>query len=162
MKRTAILLTAFSLLMIGCKEIKKENTAGSETFTEAVDHENTSKMSHGPDDTWVNDIVLNNGIKWQANKETTDGIMAMLTLIDKNKAPNVADYKLLGDDLNEVKNTVVKKCTMKGASHDNLHVWLYPLIEKIEQLQNVKKVEEGAQLTSKIKTHLEGYYDYFI
>ncbi len=162
MKKVAILLSAFSLLIISCKETKKEIPNESETTTDTVDLENRSEMSHESDDNWVNDIVLNNGVKWQANKETTDGVMAMLALINENNASNVADFKKLGDGLNEVKNTVVKECTMKGASHDNLHVWLHPLIEKIEMLQNAKNSEEGTQLTYNIKTHLEGYYEYFI
>ncbi|MDT7830025.1 hypothetical protein RQM65_15260 [Pricia sp. S334] len=162
MKRTAILLSAFSLLVIRCKETKKEIPTESETTNKTVVPEDGSSSTQASDDAWVNDIMLNNGVKWQANKETTDGVTAMKALIDATDATNVADYKKLGDALNEVKNTVVRECTMKGASHDNLHVWLHPLIEKIEMLQNVKNTEEGAQLTSKIKTHLEGYYDYFI
>ncbi len=112
-------------------------------------------------DTWVNDIILNNGIKWSANMETTDGVREMLTLIKDNKTTTTDDYKKLGIALNNVKNTVVKECTMKGASHDNLHVWLHPLIEKIELLQKVENAEKGEQLTSNIKKHLKGYYDYF-
>ena len=100
-------------------------------------------------------------MKWQANKETTDGVMAMLTLLSEAKTSTTADYKKLGDGLNELKNTVVKECTMKGASHDNLHVWLYPLIKKIELFQKTESMEEGAHLSSNIKIHLEKYFDYF-
>ena len=87
--------------------------------------------------------------------------MAMLTLINEVQTSTTADYKKLGDGLNDVKNTVVKECTMKGVSHDNLHIWLHPLIEKIEKLQKSENTEEGAYLTSNIKKHLKGYYDYF-
>ncbi len=148
-------------LAISCKETNKENPAEMKTSVETVDHENHSTMSNDLNDTWVNDIILNNGIKWSANTETTDGVREMLTLIKDNKTTTIDDYKKLGVTLNNAKNTVVKECTMKGASHDNLHVWLHPLIEKIELLQKIQNAEEGAQLTSNIKMHLEGYYDYF-
>jgi len=154
MKKTAVLLAVLSLA-ISCKETNKENPA------EKIDYENHSTMSHELNDLWVNDIILNNGIKWSANTETTDGVREMLTLIKNNKSTTTDDYKKLGIALNKVKNTVVKECTMKGASHDNLHVWLHPLIEKIELLQKVENAEEGEQLASNIKKHLEGYYDYF-
>ncbi|MEZ2415765.1 hypothetical protein ACA086_12430 [Muriicola sp. E247] len=134
---------------------------GRKKNNEAQTEIQTVETEHHPDSEWVNDIVLNNGIKWQANQETTDGVMAMLSLIDESKLSSSEDYQKLGDGLNEVKNTVVKECTMKGASHDNLHVWLQPLIEKIELLQNTGSVEEGAKLTSNIKEHLVGYYEYF-
>lgn len=47
---------------------------------------------------------------------------------------------------------------MKSTSHDNLHVWLHPLTEKIELLQKTGGIEEGKKLTFNIKVHLEGYY----
>lgn len=161
MIRTAILLLVFSTMLIGCKETKKENSDELETSEETLNHDNYEKATHELNDTWVNEIVLNNGIEWQANKETTEGVMAIQTLINKNKASTIDDYKKLGDALNDLKNTVVKECTMKGASHDNLHVWLLPLIEKIAMLQKAENTEEGVYLTSSIKKHLEGYYQYF-
>ena len=148
-------------LAISCKETNKKNPAEVKTTVETIDHENHSSMSPVLNDTWINDIILNNGIKWSANTETTDGVREMLNLIKDNKTTTTDDYKKLGIALNNVKNTVVKECTMKGASHDNLHVWLHPLIEKIALLQKVENAEKGEQLTSNIKMHLEGYYDYF-
>ncbi len=159
MKRILILTAALSLGIIGCKENKKANPV--EVANETLIIDGTSGATKRPDDTWINDIALNNGNKWKANKETTDGVIAMLTLINENKTWNTGEYKKLGDDLNEVKNTVVKECTMKGASHDNLHVWLHPLIEKIEMLQRTESNNEGEYLTYNIKNHLEGYYVYF-
>ena len=161
MKRIVIISVALSLIIIGCKENKKAAPAAVDITTASVEVESHSGATQEPEDTWVNDIVLNNGIKWQANKETTDGVMAMLSLMNESKTSTMNDYKKLGDGLNEVKNSVVKECTMKGASHDNLHVWLYPLIKKIEMLQKTKNTEEGAYFTSSIKKHLEGYYEYF-
>ncbi len=148
-------------LAISCKETNKKNPAEVKTTVETIDHENHSSMSPVLNDTWINDIILNNGIKWSANTETTDGVREMLNLIKDNKTTTTDDYKKLGIALNNVKNTVVKECTMKGASHDNLHVWLHPLIEKIALLQKVENAEKGEQLTSNIKKHLEGYYEYF-
>ncbi len=162
MKKTIITVIALFFIVAGCKEIKNKNAAQVETTdTETIDYKNHAETPHELNNDWVNEIVLNNGIKWQANKETTDGVKAMLTLINEHEASTIDEYKKLEDALNDVKNTVVKECTMKGASHDNLHVWLHPLIEKIELLQKVENAEEGAQLTSNIKAHLEGYYDYF-
>lgn len=161
MKRKTIILVALSIGLLSCKETKKEHPATSKTTSETPDHKSHAKMPVEFDNFWVNEIVLNNGIKWSANTETTDGVREMLTLIKDNKTTTTDDYKKLGVVLNNVKNMVVKECTMEGASHDNLHVWLHPLIKKIELLQKVQNADEGAQLTSNIKTHLEGYYDYF-
>ena len=162
MKKTIITVIALFFIVAGCKEIKTKNAAQDETTdTETIDYKNHTKTPNKLNNDWVNVIVMNNDIKWQANIETTDGVREMLTLIKDNKTTTIDDYKKLGVTLNNAKNTVVKECTMEGASHDNLHVWLHPLIEKIELLQKIQNAEEGAQLTSNIKMHLEGYYDYF-
>lgn len=162
MKRIIIISVVFLLGIICCKENKKEDPVEVDLTSETVEIEGHYESTQEPEDTWVNDIVLNNGIKWQANAETTDGVKAMLSLINENEAYTVDNYMELGNNLNDVKNTVVKECTMKGPSHDNLHVWLYPLIKKIELLQKTEIAKEGEEITSNIKNHLEGYYDYFI
>ena len=160
--RKSLIAIAVLSLAISCKEIKKENSSQADTTTEIVDHNSHAGETQDLDNAWVNEMVMDNGAKWRANKETTDGVREMLSLINDNKASTAEAYRKLGDGLNGIKNTVVKECTMEGASHDNLHVWLHPLIEKIKLLQKAESSEAGAKLTSNIKNHLEGYFDYFI
>jgi len=138
MKKTALSIALISLFFASCKQAPKEYQKNTEAQTETQ----TVETEHHPDGDRVNEIVVNNGIKWQANQETTDGVIVMLSLINESKLSSSADYKKLGDALNGVKNTEVKECTMKGASHDNLQVWYHPLIEKVELLQNTKSIEE--------------------
>nr|AWJ66178.1 hypothetical protein [uncultured bacterium] len=161
MKRSTIILMTLSIALLSCKEIKKEHPIEVKITNESSDHKSDADVNLDLDNSWVNEMALNNGIKWSANTETTDGVREMLSLIKDNNTTTTDDYIKLGVTLNNVKNTVVKECTMEGASHDNLHIWLHPLIEKIELLQKVQNAEGGEQLTSNIKTHLEGYYDYF-
>lgn len=161
MKRILIIMTALSLSINGCKEVKKKHSTRPETTRETSEEKNPIKPVLNPDNSWIEEIVLNDGIKWTANIETTNGVRDMLILIEDSKTKAAVDYKKLGEGLNGIKNTVVKECTMKGSSHDNLHVWLHPLIEKIELLQRVEKPKEGEKLTVDIQEHLEAYYDYF-
>ncbi|MGB5436815.1 MAG: hypothetical protein WBM98_13055 [Maribacter sp.] len=161
MKRITILLAAIALGLTGCRETTKEHSTGVKATSETQEQKSHVEPALTPDKSWTNEIVLNNGIKWSANTETTDGVRDMLKLITDSKTKTTIDYKNLGEALNNIKNTVVKECTMKGASHDNLHVWLHPLIEKIALLQKVENKKDGAQITSNLKEHLEAYYDYF-
>ncbi|HET8804084.1 MAG TPA: hypothetical protein VFM72_05860, partial [Aequorivita sp.] len=110
---------------------------------------------------WVNDIKLDGGNKWQSNIETNDGVDKMLKLINASNPITVEDYHNLASKLNDEKNVLVKNCTMKGASHDNLHIFLHPLIEKIEALGTVSTTEEGSKIITSIIENLEGYYNYF-
>lgn len=156
MKKTILTAAIISLLMIGCKDTKSTNPDGS-SKTEMTQENN--KMALNND--WVKDIQLDNGNKWEANMETTVGVEKMLDLIKNYNFKTVEDYHIVAKDLNEVKNYVVKECTMKGASHDNLHVFLYPLIEKIEVLGKVSTVDEGSKAIDSIHENLEKYYQYF-
>lgn len=161
MKRTILTIAIISSLLIGCNETKhkNENTELVET-TEAA-HEKYGNDMAAMDNSWVNEINLDNGNKWDANKETTEGVHKMLSLVQTSEQKTLEDYQSLAKDLNEAKNYLVKECTMEGPSHDNLHVLLHPLIEKIEALGKVSTVNEGSVVTASIKENLNAYSKYF-
>jgi ABC-type Zn2+ transport system substrate-binding protein/surface adhesin len=50
---------------------------------------------------------------------------------------------------------------MKEPSHDNLHVWLLPLIDKIDALKEAKTIEEAQQIYISIEQNLNAYNTYF-
>jgi hypothetical protein len=165
MKKTILITAIVSALLIGCNETKHKevNTETVET-TEGIHEHEMEEMAaetHTMNNAWVNEIRLDNGSKWEANLETTEGVDKMLKLVKSSDPKTVEDYHSLASKLNDDKNVVVKKCTMEGPSHDNLHVFLHPLIEKIEALGKVSTTDEGTEVTASIKENLEGYYNYF-
>ena len=109
----------------------------------------------------MNDIQLNDGSKWEANIETTEGVIKMQKLIKTQTTTTIEDFHFLANNLNEVKNKVVKECTMKGASHDNLHIWLYPLIEKVTALTETNDISDASKIKQSIVENLNAYSDYF-
>jgi len=184
MRKTILITLLISVFMISCKEGKKEKEEGKKASqsTEMIQkqkrkqkHKKASqsnkmeqkqkrKQKHkntNLGNAWVDKIKLNKNRKWKANSETTEGVKGMLNLIKSAELETVEDYHKLASKLNEKKNSVVKKCTMKGPSHDNLHVFLHPLIEKIGALGKVSTVDEGSEIKVSIKENLEGYYNYF-
>src|SRR5680860_482143 len=146
MKKTAILGLVLSISLLGCKETQKEET----TITEqtAAEHK---EYSHGDQNNWMNQIQLDNRSKWKANIETTEGIQAMSSRIAEDESISIKHYKKLASDLNDLKNNIIKDCTMEGESHDNLHVFLVPLIDKIDALGEVNSVHKGAEITRDIR-----------
>ncbi|QAA80525.1 hypothetical protein EI546_01730 [Aequorivita sp. H23M31] len=161
MKKTILTVAIFSALLISCNENKNKETKDSLEATEMV-HEH----SHETDgdllgNEWINEIQLDKGNKWEANPETTEGVEKMIDLIKSNEKETVEDYHKLASDLNEMKNYVVKKCTMQGPSHDNLHIFLHPLIEKINELGKVSTTERGSEITESIKENLDNYFKFF-
>ncbi|MGO2359090.1 hypothetical protein [Mesonia sp.] len=163
MKKTILTTAIISALLISCNDTKNESNK-TEEVTEVIKKDDTKEMatkSHSMNNAWVEEIKLDEGSKWEANLETTEGVDKMLNLVKSSKTESVKDYHSLASDLNETKNFVVKKCTMEGPSHDNLHIFLHPLIEKIGALGKVSNADEGAEIKASIKENLEGYYTYF-
>jgi len=111
--------------------------------------------------TWMNDIQLNNGAKWEANIETTEGVLKMQDLLKTQTTASIEDYHQLAKKLSDVKNIVVNECTMKGASHDNLHIWLYPLIEKIGAMLETENLRDAQNIKQSVKENIDVYSVYF-
>ena len=111
---------------------------------------------------WETEIKLDGTNKWTANDETTEGVNKMLDILENLDTNPELDYAALGKDLKSEINTVIKKCSMKGPSHDNLHVFLMPLIDKVDALQEPKSIEENKALVESIFYHLKGYDRYFV
>ncbi|TVZ28721.1 hypothetical protein JM83_3868 [Gillisia sp. Hel_I_86] len=165
MKKVNFITMIFSVFLLGCKENKQANdsTNDAEKAT-SVPKQETKKspvQSSAMNNAWVDEIKLDSGSKWQANMETTQGVDKMLDLIKSSDLKTLEDYHRLATKLNEEKNFVVKECTMQGASHDNLHVFLLPLVEKIEALSNTSTLSQATIITYRIEENLEGYYTYF-
>ncbi|MGB3343005.1 MAG: hypothetical protein WBA61_03755 [Aequorivita sp.] len=166
MKKTILTAAILSVFLIGCKDNKSTNSETSVETEMVHEHEADNERDHDHDgmalnNAWVNEIQLDNGSKWEANIETTEGVETMLQQIETSNPETVEDYHKLASKLNDEKNTVVKKCTMEGPSHDNLHVFLHPLIQKIEALGMVSTADEGSEIITSIKENLDAYYNYF-
>src|SRR5690554_4961208 len=70
------------LLFLGCKETPKGQASGE------LDGESTHHVEeHGMAETaWIDEISLDQGAKWAANIETTEGVSQMLSLIESSNA----------------------------------------------------------------------------
>ena len=156
MKKAAILGLVLLISILGCKETQKEETTTTEQT--AIEQKEDAR---GDQNNWMSQIQLDNGSKWKANIETTEGLNAMSSRIAEDESNSIKHYKKLASALNDLKNNVIKECTMEGESHDNLHVFLVPLVNIIEALGEVNSVHKGAVITKDIREHIEVYNNYF-
>lgn len=152
MKISQILTLLFGILIIGCNETA-EKTPGTTAEKHTVQKQQLSD--------WKADIELDGGSKWIANPETTEGIEKMQQLVENSAPATPEDFRSLGDQLNDEKNLLLKQCTMKGSAHNNLHIYLQPLMGRIGELQEVESAERGKELIAEIQEHLKAYYNYF-
>ncbi|MFB9056090.1 hypothetical protein ACFFU9_04975 [Mariniflexile ostreae] len=156
MKRLLFMLCLSAL--ISCKNDTKQD----DSFRKEVvqDHQDTNTLTQYHND-WVADMELDEGAKWQANVATNQGVIVMQDVLKTQATVVIEDYHKLAAQLGEAKNDVVKNCTMQGPSHDFLHIWLLPLMEKIEALSEVQDVEEASKIKQSIKENIAAYHIYF-
>jgi hypothetical protein len=109
----------------------------------------------------IDGLDLNEGKKWKANPETTEGIHNMIAIIEDDKSSSIEDYSILAEELGEEKTNIFKQCTMKGEAHENLHAYLIPLIHLIGDLSEDSTPDEAAKTVSEIKAHTKAYDFYF-
>lgn len=160
-----LIFTIGLLALVSCKDNKNQETI---THSDAVEHPVDAVNEHHEEDAsdvygnaWTEEIELNNGDKWDSDLTTNEGVKKLQHTFNTQATSSLADYHKLAELLNEDKNYVVKNCTMEGPAHDNLHVWLHPLIEKIAALTQTESVEDASKIKNSIKENIYGYYDYF-
>jgi len=100
-------------------------------------------------------VELNNGVKWTANVETTQSIEIMINFLQQQDAKSSA-ANIKAELQNEFK-LIFKNCTMTGEAHDQLHNYLLPLRDKINELNE----ENQKTAIPELQRYLKSYYTYF-
>lgn len=157
-----LLVLSLLVLSISCNEqSKSEQTSVNETKTPT--EKRVAALLSDPvlSNEWEKEIQLDGKSKWLANKETTQGVNNMLNILENTIVGPEMNFKALGTKLKSEINVVIQKCSMKGPSHDNLHVFLMPLIEKVDALQQENDIEKNKALVASIFYNLEAYATYF-
>ena len=135
------------LFIIGACNNAAEHTQDNSRHHEHDQHHNELSSAS------LSAVSLNNGKTWSANPATTEGIHNMLHRMEEFENSGSQDYESLERDLQAEFSGIVKNCTMKSEAHDQLHNYLMPLKEDIDQL-NEENLDQ-------VKTHLEAYPRYF-
>lgn len=152
---SALLILALSA---GCRnKSAQENNADTGKNNHAHNHE---KHHHG-EEAGETPVSLNNGEKWQANPETTEGIKKMTGLVKEFPAqPALEDYHALKGKLETEFDQVIKQCTMTGEAHEQLHNYLLPLKKHIDKL-GAATIEECQAALQEVSHRLDAYGTYF-
>lgn len=107
------------------------------------------------------DITLNDGKKWKVNAEMKPHIKKGNELLVEFISSKDDDYQKLAENLKTQNNSLIKSCTMKGKSHDELHKWLHPHMELIEKLSNADSTAEVEETISQLEKSFNTYQTYF-
>jgi len=108
------------------------------------------------------ELILDGSKKWEANIETTTGINNMLSIVSEEvEQGRVSYYAAMGERLNLELKTIFSSCTMKGEAHEQLHLFIMPLVDLCEQLEMVEKEDDALILQRDILKQLNLYNTYF-
>ena len=150
MKLSIILI--LSLLLVSCKQSEEKKP------TLLIEQKISTEESHESIDGIV---TLNNGELWQANPETTEGILKMKERINSfNDFEKKEAYASLKEGLETDFTELFQKCTMKGEAHNQLHNYLFPFIDLFDSLDS-SDIETCKKSLKELNSHLNDYYSYF-
>ncbi|TYA58985.1 hypothetical protein [Formosa maritima] len=162
MKKTLLSIAIVAFILSSCNNTKKEEqTLELKTVNTEISTSEEIEENQILNNNWKNEIQLDNGSQWLANIETKEGVQKMKEMLKSIDTNTLEEYHNLAAELTHAKNYVIKECTMKGPSHDNLHVWLLPLMEKIDALAETNNLEEAAKIKQSIAENVNAYDNYF-
>lgn len=102
-------------------------------------------------------LTTDQGKKWKADEATIQGIRQMAATAAAGRAGTLKNQTLT-DSLKANFAEIFKKCTMKGAAHDQLHLYLQPLKLELDALANGA---DEVQSLHTIQDHLAKFDQYF-
>ncbi|MBS1745690.1 MAG: hypothetical protein JST21_05940 [Bacteroidetes bacterium] len=140
-----------SLLLFSCNQTQdNEKNSSSTANTEAHQQEKQPEV-----------IELNNGQKWLMNNEMKPIIDAGENILKNYTASHSNDYKTLAAQLKEKDDALIKSCTMKGKSHEELHKWLHPHLELVDALANAGNEQQVNDLINQLGQSFQTFHQYF-
>lgn len=106
-------------------------------------------------------IQLNNGEKWAVNAEMKPHIEQGIQILNDYLAQKGSDHKMLAADLKAQNDQLIKSCTMKGKSHDELHKWLHPHMALVEKLAETSDQKQAESTITALEQSFKTYQNYF-
>jgi hypothetical protein len=107
-------------------------------------------------------LELNNGQKWKVVPEMMGIIHDMEVNLETHSTnADSLDYDGLGLKLQQGIDSLTQNCTMKGEAHDELHKWLVPYMELVEEFNAAEDELELNDLYQKLKESFIRFNTYF-
>lgn len=157
MKYSAIIVSSFLVIsIVGCQS--SSSNQNNENVEDTISHEDhaTEEQSETSEV-----IQLNNGQKWSVNPEMKPFLLKGEELVKSFSGVTLTDYQTLASNLKAQDDNLIKSCTMKGESHEQLHKWLHPHLELVEQLSGAKDLDHSKDLLNQLKSSYSTFDQYF-
>lgn len=104
------------------------------------------------------EIKLNNGEKWIVEPSMLSIIRKMESEINHFDQLNFTE---LGTILSKDIEDLTSNCTMTGQAHDELHKWLLPYIDLVEELTQTSDKQKAIAIYDRLKRSFRTFNQYF-
>ncbi len=150
MIKKGILIFAISSMWMACKSPADEQKAAQQE-TEQQNPHDTGDLS----------IELNKGEKWKVDDNMMVIIREMEQEVNNFAAASQQDYPALAGKLQGQIEELTSNCTMKGKAHDELHKWLLPYIDLVNELSEAQSKDVAAGKFEAIQSSFKIFNKYF-
>lgn len=175
LRNSLLVASLLSAPLIGCTptdstsdEAQPESTAENDSpHAEDTGHVEDSgnqnhddHAAHGGAD-GLTSLALNDGEKWQMDTHTRESIVSLNETVADVTVESAESGQQIGVTLNEQLKTLIRGCTMDGASHDNLHVFLEAFMPAVNKLEAAASTDEARHQLGEIQSMLQTYEQHF-
>lgn len=143
-----LLITGSALVLTSCGNSAEKDSSNSDPIHEGHNHDDES-------------IELDDGKKWIVVDEMMGHIRNMESDVALFESQEEKDYHALSVKLENNIDLLTSNCTMTGQAHDELHKWLLPYIDMVDELSNAKNDEAAASIYHKIQVSFKSFNTYF-
>jgi hypothetical protein len=113
------------------------------------------------EDLVIEKIELNKGKKWIVDAEMMKIIREMESSIQNHTSNTNKNYNALSEDLQLKIEELTSNCTMTGKAHDELHKWLVPYMELVDELYEADEESKQAETFKEIQESFVMFNQYF-
>lgn len=152
-------LAAAIFLMVSCTSTDNNQAQESTEVVAEEHHDHHEHHEHHDSDS--EEIELNNGERWLVNEEMKPHLMEAETALAEFVEEGSQDFNQLVETLKTKNTALIKSCTMDGKSHDELHKWLHPHLELVDELEKAQDEQEATNLVQKLSESYELYHQHF-
>jgi len=152
-------LIVASLFLFSCGQ-GSDHSSHEEEHAEHEQEESATHEEHDHDDD-SQSLQLDSGEKWKVNAEMLPAIQNMEVQINEFVESEEKDYNSLAQGLKSNIDELTSSCTMTGQSHDELHKWLLPYIELVNELMEAETEAQAAEQFENIQTSFVTYNQHF-
>ncbi|CAN5282915.1 hypothetical protein BH09BAC5_BH09BAC5_00020 [soil metagenome] len=152
MKTITIPLIAISLFLFSCGNTSNEKLNIQTDSVSQEEHQHNNEKQT---------IELNNGEKWKVDSNMLTLIRKMENDVATFKGTTLPEYKILSGNLQKNIDLLTSNCTMKGKAHDELHKWLLPYIDLVNDLTEAENESKAKEQFENIQSSFKTFNQYF-